>query len=123
MFCPKCGAQNSDGTVNCISCGSSMNASTPNYVNDTQRVPNYLVWSILATIFCCLPLGIVGIVFAAQVDGKLRSGDYSGAVESSKKAKLFTWIAFGCGLAVALIWGAFVVLGIIGSMSSSGSRY
>ena len=40
---------------------------------------NYLVWAILSTLFCCLPLGIASIVFAAQVDGKYNSGDYAGA--------------------------------------------
>ena len=37
-------------------------------------VPNHLVWAILSTLFCCLPLGIVSIVFAAQVNGKLAAG-------------------------------------------------
>ena len=32
--------------------------------------PNNLVWAILSTLFCCLPLGIVSIVYAAQVNGK-----------------------------------------------------
>jgi len=41
------------------------------------------VQAILCTLFCCLPFGIVAIVFAAQVDGKLAAGDYNGAVYSS----------------------------------------
>lgn len=123
MFCPKCGAQNPEGVMNCVSCGSPMQAGAPAYVNNTQKVPNYLVWSILATIFCCNPIGIVGIIFASQVDGKLSTGDYNGAVESSKKAKLFTWIAVGTTLGIALLWVIFVVvLSIIGSMSG-GSQY
>ena len=53
----------------------------PAPVSGTRSRPqNYLVWAILTTLFCCLPLGIVSIVFAAQVDGKLASGDYAGAV-------------------------------------------
>ena len=31
---------------------------------------NWLVESILVTIFCCLPFGIAGIVFASQVNSK-----------------------------------------------------
>ena len=34
-------------------------------------VPNYLVWAILATIFCCIPFGIVAIVYSSQVSGHL----------------------------------------------------
>lgn len=71
------------------------------------QVPNYLVQSILVTICCCIPLGIVAIVFAAQVNSKLAAGDYAGAVDSSQKAKMWCWIAFGLGLVVTLIWMVF----------------
>ena len=55
---------------------------------------NYLVWAILSTLFCCLPLGIASIVFAAQVNGKYQAGDHAGAQESSEKAKKFAiWSA------------------------------
>jgi len=56
--------------------------------------PNYLVWAILTTLCCCLPLGVVSIVFAAQVNSKWVAGDRAGAVDSSKKAKTFAiWSA------------------------------
>src|SRR5881397_3328153 len=50
-------------------------------------VPNYLVQAILVTLFCCIPFGIVSIVYAAQVNDKLMRWDYAGAVDSSQKAK------------------------------------
>ena len=62
------------------------------------QVPNYLVPAILCTIFCCLPFGIPAIVFAAQVNSKLQVGDVQGAMESSRKAKMWCWIAFVLGL-------------------------
>lgn len=37
-------------------------------------MPTYLAPAILTTIFCCLPFGIVSIVYAAQVNGKLAAG-------------------------------------------------
>lgn len=52
-----------------------------------QRVPNYLVQSILVTLFCCLPFGVVAIIYAAQVNSKLQVGDYEGAVKASNTAK------------------------------------
>ena len=55
---------------------------------------NWLVESILATIFCCLPLGVVGIIYAAQVNSKFASGDYEGAIRSSKEAGRFTKLSF-----------------------------
>lgn len=66
-------------------------------------IPNYLVQSILVTLCCCLPLGIVAIVFSAQVNSKLAAGDVAGAMDASNKAKMFCWIAFGIGIAVTLI--------------------
>ena len=67
-------------------------------------IPNYLVQSILVTICCCLPFGIVAIVYAAQVNSKLSGGDYAGAADASQKAKMWCWIAFGCGLVGTLIY-------------------
>ena len=68
------------------------------------QVPTYLAQAILATLFCCLPAGIVAIVYAAQVNGKLAIGDYSGASQASKNAKTWTWVSFGIGLAVIAIY-------------------
>ncbi len=75
------------------------------------HVPNYLVWAILATLCCCLPGGIVAIVYAAQVDGKLASGDYHGAVEASNNAKMWSWISFGGGLLILIPYFFLVFLG------------
>lgn len=65
--------------------------------------PNYLVQSILVTLCCCLPLGIVGIIFAAQVNSKWESGDRRGAQEASAKAKQWSTIGFICGIVVNAI--------------------
>ena len=76
---------------------------TPQGSPSGARIPNYLVQAILVTIFCCLPFGIVAIVFAAQVNGKLQAGDIAGAQDSSAKAKMWCWISLGLGLvAIAL---------------------
>ena len=69
-----------------------------------QHIPSYLVPSILATVLCCNPLGIPAIVFAAQVDGLVARGDIAGAMNASRKARMWTWICFGSGLAFVLIY-------------------
>ena len=79
-------------------------------------VPNYLVQAILTTIFCCLPLGIVSIVYAAQVNGKVAAGDRAGALESSRNARMWAWIAFGSGL--VLIVGYLIVV-VVGAIAQS----
>ena len=101
MYCKKCGALNQDGTARCVQCGEPLGAVPPG--SPGQQVPNYLVWSILVTLLCCLPLGIPAIIYAAQVNGKVQAGDYPGAMESSKKAKMWCWIACGVGIVANLI--------------------
>ena len=68
--------------------------------------PNYLVWAILTTLFCCLPLGIASIVFAAQVNSKYTAGDVAGARTSPSEAKQFAiWSAI-VGVVVLVIYAA-----------------
>jgi hypothetical protein len=75
-----------------------------------QAMPKkYLVESILATIFCCLPLGIAGIVFSSKVESLWRSGAYAEAQEASRKAKMFSMIAFGLGIAAVVVQVLLVV--------------
>ncbi len=81
-------------------------------------VPNYLVPAIIS-IFCCTPLGIVATIFAAQVNGKVASGDTAGAADASKKAKLFAYIAIGLGV---LLWGAYALMMVLGiGLSAMGN--
>ena len=82
------------------------------------NVPNYLVQAILCTLCCCLPFGIVAIVYAAQVNGKLQSGDFQGATEASRKAKMWCWIAFGVGI-VANSIGA-ILGGLMSTLQNMG---
>jgi hypothetical protein len=82
------------------------------------NIPNYLIPAILSLI-CCWPLSIVAIIFAAQVNGKVASGDIQGAMEASKKAKLFSFIAIGIGLALGILYILiFVVFGSLGAIQS-----
>ena len=59
---------------------------------------NYLVPAILCTIFCCLPFGIAGILFAAQANSKTQQGDYDGANIAASRAKQMCILSFVCGI-------------------------
>ena len=128
MNCPNCSTSNLDTASICVNCGKplaggpahsytpppappSQSSYTPPrppaggaFGAPAEAIPNYLVQSILITLCCCLPLGVVAIVFAAQVNSKLAAGDVAGAREASNKAKMFCWIGFGIGLVVSCIW-------------------
>ncbi len=78
----------------------------PNYQSPLQppQPKNWLDESILVTLFCCLPFGIAGIVFAAQVSSKYVSGDYEGALQASREAAKWTKIGFFIGLGVVVLY-------------------
>ena len=84
-----------------------------------QPPPNYLVWAILTTVLCCLPLGVASIVFAAQVNSKWAAGDVAGAQESSAKAKKFAiWSAIA-GVVVGVIYVVVLIAAGAGSDSTN----
>ena len=78
--------------------------------------PNYLVWAIVTTILCCLPFGIVSIVYAAQVNSKWVAGDTQGAVQSSKNAKIWAIVSLVTGLIGVFIWVLLVALGVLAGL-------
>lgn len=89
----------------------------PSYSAPPANLPNHLVWNIVATVlatcFCC-PIGligIVGIVYASQVNSKLAAGDIEGARQASNSAK--TWAIVSSVLAVL---GLLISAGMIMSM-------
>ena len=71
---------------------------------------NYLVWAILTTILCCLPFGIVSIVYAAKVDNLYYNGQYEEAAAKAKSAKTWAIISAGSGLLVIILYVIFVVM-------------
>jgi hypothetical protein len=71
--------------------------------------------AIIVTVLCCLPFGIVGIVYAAQVNSRVQSGDIAGAEESARKARLWSLWGVGLGLAVYGLYFLAALGGAIGS--------
>ena len=83
-----------------------------NYIN--QKPENYLVWAILSTVMCCMPLGIVSIVKSTQVDSLWAAGDQVGALKASEDAK--KWAIFSaiaavvCGLLYVVCMAIYFVV-------------
>ena len=82
-------------------------SSNPDLLDDTsiQRPPkNWLTESILATLFCCMPFGIAGIVNASKVESLYYSGNLQAAHQASADAKKWTMISFWIGIVVLLLY-------------------
>lgn len=74
---------------------------------DAPKMPsNYLALAIITTICCCIPTGIVAIIYASKVSPAYMRGDYAAAAEASSKAELWVIISFVAGL----IWAPFSVI-------------
>jgi uncharacterized membrane protein YvbJ len=135
MYCPKCGTENDDNAYKCLACGEQLPHEEPGaeqqqYGGYQQpgagqqyygaqpgvEVPNHLVKAILVTLFCCLPLGVVSIIYAAQVNGALQTGNIEKAWDLSRKADQWG----NASLIVGLIVG---VLYILISIASVGAGY
>jgi hypothetical protein len=72
-------------------------------------VDPWLWQSILATLFCCLPLGVVGIVFASQSQSAMSVGQYDVARQKARTAKLCTLWSVGLVLGFVVVWLVFAV--------------
>lgn len=76
------------------------------YLKPQNPPKSYLVESILVTVFCCMPFGLIGIVNASNVESFYKNGDYEGAEEASKKAK--RWMIIG--LVSGFVFGTLYLL-------------
>lgn len=84
-----------------------------------QQPDNYLVWSILVTLFCCLPLGIVAIVKSTQVNGLWAQGRYAEAQASADAAKKFVIWSAVAGVIVFVIYGILLAVGALNAGTQS----
>lgn len=109
MFCKKCGTPLSDGSTVCPQC--SFAESAPR----TEEIPTHLLRSILVTLFCCLPLGIVAIVYAAKVSGLVAAGQIAEAKTASEAAGKWSLWGLIAGLVVGVI---SVFLQIVGALAA-----
>jgi len=76
-----------------------------------KDIPTYMWQSIAVTLLCCLPFGVVAIVYAAKVDGLKQAGDLAAARAASNSAKL--WVNLSAGVTLLLILIS-VILNLVG---------
>lgn len=117
MFCPKCGYQNEDNAWKCVSCGEILpqRSAAPPPLRpqpSSEPIPNHLVLAILVTLFCCLPFGIVSIVYAASVDGKAMAGDIAGAKRASDSAKMWALLGAIPGFILIVLYFLLIAFGV-----------
>lgn len=92
-------------------------------MNAPQRPKDWLVESIIVTLLCCLPFGLVGIINASSVNSRYDAGDFDGAQRASAEAGKWTKIGFWCGLVPILLamlfYGSVIFVAIMGLIGGS----
>lgn len=133
-FCPCCGApQEADNSemlkqdiveTEGFSAGNdaekdvsySQNEYAYNY--DEQNEPvnwvPYLVLAIISTVCCCVPFGIVSIVYAVKINNAVTAGDMQEAQKSAKTARIWLVAAFVTGILINVLLSV-VYVGILGA--------
>ena len=79
-----------------------------------------LVWAILTTLLCCLPFGIVAIVYASKVDSLYAAAQYAEAQQASDNAKKWSILAAIVG---ALVIVGYIVLVVFMGVLAGSSGY
>jgi len=80
-----------------------------------KKIETHLVKAIISAVCCCIPFGIVAIIFASQVHSKQRMNDYEGAMEASKKASLWANLSIAVYI---LFMAVLMVIGFLGADST-----
>ena len=63
-----------------------------------------LIWAILCTVLCCMPLGIVAILKANKVESYYNSGNYEAALQASQEARKWSMIGAGVSLVFYILY-------------------
>jgi heme/copper-type cytochrome/quinol oxidase subunit 2 len=74
--------------------------------------PTYL-WQNILGIFGCTIIGIIGLVFALQVNSKWQIGDYAGAESASNTAKILGIIGLICFILMVVFWVVYILFFVV----------
>lgn len=78
-----------------------------------------LVWAILSTLLCCMPLGIVSIVKAASVNSLWFQGRHAEAVRASESARNWAIASAAVALSGFVLYFLFFIVAVPFSTSYS----
>lgn len=93
-----------DNSQDSTATSPNKNSTFDEYIRTHAKPDSYLVWGILATIFCCLPLGIISIVYASKVEGAYFSQQYDTSLKYSSLARRWSIVAFILGLVIIILY-------------------
>ena len=87
--------------------------------NKPTRPSSYLALAIISTILCCLPTGIVSIIYATKVNSAYEDGKYEEANRASKNAKTWGLVSIGLAFFGIIIYVLIFGLAFLGLAASA----
>ena len=108
-------------SANPYASSSATDPYAPTSWGDAANVPDYLIWNVLATLFCCPPIGIAGIVFSIQTNSAKTRGDYEAATRASSTAKTLLIVGAcvgGLQFLLSLVYVALATAVEVGSLGA-----
>ena len=91
------------------------NAGGPNPM--MPKPDNNLALSIITTVCCCLPFGIVAIINASSVNSLYMARDYTAPLDAAAQAKRWSLLGIGIGAVVSAIYFVFYFIAGLGAHS------
>ena len=116
-FCRGCGTALNPEQVLCVRCGTPVQTGQDQYGSDGdgEDVPNYLVLAILEALFCCIPCGVIAIIYAVGANSAAEDGNYALGRKKARAAKYWLIAGFGLAVLAIILGGFFRILGEIGA--------
>ena len=117
-FCPNCGNNLEENVKFCPSCGAKLNDNAePIVVENIMNVENkarslnvgMLVWSIINILMCCMPLGVVALIFTILAKDAATDEVEQKNIKIAKTCNLIGNIAVGV---LVIIYITLMVIGL-----------
>ncbi|XP_062496941.1 proline rich transmembrane protein 1B [Pezoporus occidentalis] len=85
----------------------------PSAAGHRQPLPkDYLVESVLVTVFCCLLTGLVALIYSHETRAALGRGDVVQAYAASRKAQSLVLFSLLFGLFASISWVIYVLVAL-----------
>ncbi|KAM6372442.1 proline rich transmembrane protein 1B [Pluvialis apricaria] len=85
----------------------------PSPAGHGQHLPkDYMVESVLVTVFCCLLTGVIALIYSHETRAALGRGDMAQANVASKKAQSLVLFSLLFGLFASISWVIYVLVAL-----------
>jgi Interferon-induced transmembrane protein len=77
----------------------------------SPAIPDYLPWSIAATLLCCLPAGIAAIYYSVKANSARATGSFDVARQQAQVARKWLIAAVVIGIVFTVVYLIIMIVG------------